>query len=237
MDLTVQNREKFGKAMKALRLGGIISGELYGRGVKNEHLSVALKDFQKVFKEAGANTVVNLVFDDGKRPASGEARQGRPALIHEVVRNYLTNEIENVDFYQVRMDEVIKAKVPLAFMGEAPAIKEKGAILNKAVTEIEVEALPADLPHRLSVNLAVLQELNQSIYVKDLVVPANVKILLDLETVIVTATPPLAEEEVVPATPLDVTAVKVESEEKKAERAVVKAEKVEKTEKAEKPEK
>lgn len=234
MDLTVQNREKFGKAAKALRQSGLVTAELYGRGIKNAHLSVTLKDFQKVFKEAGANTVVNLIF--GKDLPAGR-RENVPALIHEVARNYLTNEIENVDFYQVRMDEAIKASVPLEFTGEAPAIKEKGAVLNKAVSGVEVEALPADLPRRINVNLAALQDLNQSIYVKDLVIPAKVKILLDPETVIVTATPPAKEEEAVPAATVDVTAVKVESEEKKAERAAVKAEKVEKTEKAEKAEK
>ena len=97
------------------------------------------------------------------------------------------------------------------------------------MAEIEVEALPADLPHRFTVDLSSLVELNQSIYVKDIAAPKGVKILVDPETVIVTVTPPLKEEEIAPQPVADVAEVKVETEEKKAEREKGK----EKTEKAE----
>ena len=214
MDLQAKTREKFGKAVRALRREGSVPAELYGRGLTNLHLAVPIKDFKKVYKEAGANTVVSLVVGNDKHPA----------LIHDVVRNYLTDDVDHVDFYQVRMDEKIKAKIPLEFLGEAPAVKEKAAILNKAMVEIEVEALPADLPHRISVDLSTLDDFNKSVYVKDLRVPKGVKILVDEGTVVITATPPMKEEEkVVVETPVDVTAVKVESEEKKVERAAEKA--------------
>lgn len=215
MDLIVQTRDKFGKAVKALRRGGFVPAELYGRDISNVHLAVSMKDFMKVFREAGANTVVHLVLNSEKRPV----------LIHDVEKDYLTNEVSHVDFYQVRMDEKIKARVPIEFTGEAPAVKEKGGILNKAMSEIEVEALPADLPHRLHVDLGTLDELNKSLYVKDLRVSPKAKLLVELETVIVTVTPPSVEEEKAPETPIDVTAVKVEDEEKKAERAAEKEKK------------
>ncbi|MDP2598577.1 MAG: 50S ribosomal protein L25 [Candidatus Liptonbacteria bacterium] len=219
MDLKASTREKFGKAVKVMRREGFVPAELYGRGVKNLHLAVPTKEFNKVFKEAGSNTVVNLLVGSEKHPA----------LIYDVVKDYLTDDVAHVDFYQVRMDEKIKAKVPLAFVGESGAVKEKGAIINKSMFEIEVEALPGDLPHRFDVDISALDDLNKSVYVKDLKVSKNVKILVDPETVIVTATPPLAEEVKVEA-PVDVTAVKVETEEKKAERVAEKTEKAEKTE-------
>lgn len=219
MDLTVQTREKLGKAVKSLRREGFIPAELYGRGLKNFHLSIPAKDFLKVLKEAGTSTVVNVVLGGKKTPA----------LIQDIGRNYLTGEVEHVDFYQVRMDEKIKAKVPLEFIGEAPAVKEKNGILNKAMSEIEVEALPADLPRRLELNLALLDDINKSIYVKDLKVPAGVKVLVDAGTVIATVTPPVAEEVKVVEEVVDMSAVKVEGEEKKAERMAGK----EKTEKEE----
>lgn len=206
MDLTVKTREKFGKAVKSLRREGFIPAELYGHGVANLHLSVPAKDFSKIFREAGRNTVVNLLIDKEKRPA----------IVHDVGRDYLTGEIAHVDFLEVRMDEKIKARIPLEFLGEAPAVKEKGGILNKSTAEIEVEALPADLPHRLSVNVSVLDDLNKSIYVKDIKVPQGVDVLVPGETVIVTVTPPKEEKE---ETPAEVAEVKVETEEKKAERA------------------
>ena len=222
MDLAVTKREKFGRQTKALRAEGLIPAELYGHGLANIHLSVPVKEFAKVFKEAGTNTVVTLLVEKDKRPA----------LIYDVVHDAITDEVAHIDFYQVRMDEKIKAKVPLEFTGEALAVKEKGAILNKSMSEIEVEALPQDLPHKLLVDLTALDDVNKSIYVRDLAVPKGVKVLIEEDTAVATATPPAPkEEEKVEEAPVDVSAVKVEGEEKKAERAAEKAEKTEKTEK------
>lgn len=225
MDLAVQKREKFGKQAKALRNEGFIPAELYGHGLQNVHLAVGVKDFAKTFKEAGTNTVVTLMFEKEKRPA----------LIYEVTRNAVTGDVAHVDFYQVRMDEKIKAKVPLEFVGEAPAIKEKGAVITRAMSDIEVEALPQDLPRSFVVDLTVLNDVNKSIYVRDLRVPAVVKVLVDVETAIATATPPAKEEVVEAPAAVDVAEVKVETEEKKQERAAAKTEKGEKPEKTEKP--
>ena len=209
MELKTESRTTFGKKNKALRAEGRIPAELYGHGVPNAHLVIDTKEFVKVFREAGENTVVTLLVGDEKRPT----------LIHDVIHDYLTGAVEHVDFYQVRMDEVIKAHVPVEFVGESPAVKAAGGILNKTISEIEVEALPADLPHRFTVDLGVLVELEQSIYVRDLAVPKGVKMHLAPETVIVTVGAPRKEEEIIaPVAAVDVTEVKVETEEKKAER-------------------
>lgn len=220
MDLAVKSRQMVGKGVKALRKEGLIPAELYGHGVKNVHLSVQAKEFAKVFKEAGTNTVVTLLIDKEKKPA----------IIHDMVRNYLSGEIDHVDFYQVKMDEKIKSKIPLEFVGVSIAVKEKQGILNKSMTEIEVEAFPQDLPHRLTVDISTLDDLNKSVYVRDIKIPKGVEVLVAPDTAVVTATPPLAEEEVV-APAVDVADVKVETEEKQAERQAAKAEKGEKTEK------
>jgi large subunit ribosomal protein L25 len=220
MDLATTKREITGKKVRALRREGFIPAELYGHGLANEHLSVSAKEFGKVFKEAGSATVVTLLVGQDKKPA----------LIHEVQRDFLSGDVAHIDFYQVRMDEVITAKVPLEFTGESKAVKEQQAMVTKAMTELEVEALPGDLPHNLKVDLALLDDLNKSIYVKDIAVPKGVKVLVDAETAVATATPPVKEEvaapapEAVAAGGTDVSAVKVETEEKVAERAAGKKE-------------
>jgi large subunit ribosomal protein L25 len=222
MDLTVKTREMTGKKVRALRREGLVPAELYGHGFKNMHLTVPVKEFTKALKEAGTSTIVTLVLGGngtGATSATGMAKH--PAIIHEVKRNYLTGDIEHIDFYQVRMDEKITAKVPVEFVGEAPAVKAFGASINKSMTEIEVEALPANLPHSLIVDLSTLAELHQSIYIRDIVVPKGVEILVDPETAVATATP-MAAEEIAEAPAVDVADVKVESEEKKAERAAQK---------------
>lgn len=214
MDLAVSNRTKFGKSTKSLRTKGLIPAELYGHGMENKHLEVDGKVFRKVFKEAGENTIINLVLADGKK---------HPALVTDVQYDFVSSEIQHVDFYEVRMDQKIKAPIPIEFVGEAPAIKEFGGVFTRSMEEVEVEALPADLPQSFTVDISTLKELNQSVYVKDLQVPANVKLLVDSDTVIATITEPRKEEEIVaPVETLDVSKVAVESEEKAKERAVEK---------------
>lgn len=209
MDLAVQERQKLGKQTSALRKQGFIPAELYGHGVGNVHLSVNRKAFEKAFKTAGESTVINLTFGNEKRSA----------LVHDIQKDSVTDEIVHIDFYQVRMNEKITAKVALEFIGEPPAVKTLGGVLNKTLSEIEVEALPGDLPRHIEVDLSGLQELNQSIYVKDLRVSDKVKIMLDPETVIATITSPVEEEKIEKAPVADVSEVKVEAEEKAAERA------------------
>lgn len=213
MELQAQSRTQLGKAVRNLRNQGLIPAEFYGRGFPNQTLSVARGDFEKVLRSAGESSVITLVVDGKKHPS----------IIHDVQYDSISGEIIHTDFYGVHMDEKITAHVPVEFTGEAPAVKAHGGVLNKAVSEIEVEALPADLPHSFTVDLSTLENIDQSIYVGDLSVPANVKVLLDAETAIVTVMPPVKEEEVV-APVLDVADVKVETEEKKAEREAVKAE-------------
>jgi len=207
MELTTENREILGKKVNSLRRQGLIPAEFYGHGFPNKHLVVKQADFNKVFKEAGENMVITLV----------SGKEKLPALIYDIDKDYLSGEVSHVDFYGVRMDEEIKAAVPIEFTGESPAVKDKGGVLNKSLNEIEVEALPANLPQSFTVDLSGLVDLDQSIYVKDITVPKNVKILVQPETVVISVTPP-REEEVAPAVPVDVSEIKVETEEKKLER-------------------
>lgn len=205
MELRVQKREIFGKRVKSLRKGGFVPAELYGHGIKNIHLNVPKKEFSKIFKEAGESTLVNIVVE-------GAESEKLPVLIHDVLTDPIKDDITHIDFYQVRMDEKIQAAIPLEFIGEAPAVKEKGGVLVKAMHEIEVEALPIDLPHTIKVDLGKLIDIKTSVHVKDLEVLKGVKLLVELETVIATIIEQAKEEEVVKG-PTSVDEVKVEGKE------------------------
>ena len=167
MELSVEKREKFGRAVSALRAKGLIPAELYGRGKENLHLSVGRKEFMKVFREAGENSIVTVVVDEKKHPV----------LIHDISRDPVTDVVTSIDFYEVRLDEKIRVKVPLEFVGEAPAVK-LGGVLVKPVHELEIEALPADIPHAFTINVAELTEIGKSLYVKNISVSPLVKILI-----------------------------------------------------------
>ena len=213
MDLVVQKRDKFGKATRLLRRHGLIPAELYGHGLENRHLNVSLKDFNKAFKVAGESTMIELRLDNERLPV----------MIHNISFHPISDEVLSVDFYQVRLDELIKVKVPLNFIGDAPAVKEKGGVLVKAIQELEVEALPSNLPHNLQVELSSIVEIGGSIHVQDIKVPQGVKILVNLETVVATVTEKAAEEVVTAVPEVTVESVKVETEEKKLERQAKKA--------------
>lgn len=215
MELQVQKREIIGKKVGALRKKGLITAELYGKGVENLHLVVSNKDFRKIFKQAGESSLINVVLENKKYPV----------IIHDVQFDPISDQILNVDFYQVRLDEKIKIRVPLEFIGESPATKEKDGILVKAMHEIELETLPGNIPHSIVVKLDRLQDIHQSIYVKDLSVSSNIRILAPAETVVATVIPKLTEEQeqamTAEASPETIV---VETEEKKAERLAKKAE-------------
>jgi len=197
MELNVQARDILGKKVKTLREKGLVPAELYGHGIKNLHLTLAAKEFQKVFKEAGESTIVNLVTEDKKT---------LPVMIHEVKTDSLSGEILNIDFYQIKLTEKIRVYIPIEFIGEAPAVKNFGGILIKTLKGIEVEALPQDLPHRLQADLASLNEIGKNIALKDLKIGGNVKLFVNPETIIATVVEAKAEEEAVAeAAPAEVT--------------------------------
>jgi large subunit ribosomal protein L25 len=214
MELVAIKREQFGRALKTLRAKGFIPAELYGHGVENLHLSVTVKDFKKVFKAAGESTMIDLMVEGKKRPV----------MIHEVNTDPVTDEVVGIDFYQVRLDEKLKIKVPLSFVGESAGVREKQGILVKAVSELEIEALPQAIPHSIEVDISKLTDIGTSVQVKDLSVAKDVRILIDPETVVATVTARMTEEEEAKlAAAADVTAIKSEVEEKKEERAAAKA--------------
>lgn len=219
MELTAQKREIFGKKTAALRKRGFVPAELYGHGLANLHLMVPAKDFSKVFKESGESTLIKLkIENEPRRQGVGVPTEASEfnVLIHDFQKNPLTDEFSHIDFYSVKMDEKITTSVPFEFIGEAPAVKEMGGILVKAMKEVEIEALPVDLPHHISVNISSIKKIGDSIFIKDLNFGKGVKVLVGPETVVATVTELAKEEEVKPE--VKVEDVKVASEEKKKEK-------------------
>ncbi len=213
MELVVQKREKFGKALKSLRKEGMIPAELYGKGIQNLHLSVGLKDFRKVFKQAGESTMIDVVVGSEKRPA----------MIYDVMTDPVTDEITGVDFYQVRLDEKIKIRVPLEFTGESAAIKDEHGILVKPMQELEIEAFPNKIPHVIKVDISTIAHIGQVVNVGHLNLGSDVKIHADLTAVLATVTAQMTEEqEAKLAAEVKPEDIKSETEEKKAERDAAK---------------
>lgn len=205
LELKSTARDAATKPQKLRKLGQL-PAVLYGHNIKNQSLAVSQSDFEKVLRKAGESTIINLTTDDGKV---------HPVLIRDVQNHYLTSRPIHADFYQVSMSDKLKIKVILEFIGEAKAVKEMGGILVKSLSEVEVECLPADLPHSITVNISPLQTLNSSLHVKDLTVPANVKILNSPDEVIAKVQPPRdVEAELAAPVVEDITKVEGAAEDK-----------------------
>lgn len=185
LELKAEARQITGKKVSGLRQAGFIPAVLYGRGIDSVNISVNSKEFNRTLKEAGGSTLLSLNVDNEKHNV----------VIHELARDPLSGQVIHVDFFEVRMDEKMKSSVPLVFVGESAAVKAEGGILVKPLQEVELEALPQDLPKEIQVDISPLQTFDDKIYVKDLKVSGSIKILSDPEDMVASVAPPRSEEE------------------------------------------
>ncbi|MEK7077233.1 MAG: 50S ribosomal protein L25, partial [Patescibacteria group bacterium] len=148
-------------------------------------VEVSAKDFQKIFKSAGEHTLIDAITEQGEK---------LPVLISDVARHPITDEVLSIDFRAVRLDEKTRAKIPVELVGVAPATKS-GFVVVRALEEIEVEALPHKLPHKIEVDISALENPGQSIHVSDIKFSDDVKVLDAPEAVLITVKEKTKEEE------------------------------------------
>src|SRR5207244_12256837 len=114
---------------------------------------------------------------------------------------WLKREPLRVDFFAVRMDEKSKASIPLGFRGEAPAARNAEMMLFHPVSRVQVEGLPTSLPEAIAIDVSRLEEVDQTLYARDLQMPEGVTLLDDPDELLVrvqmvrAAVEPVAPEE------------------------------------------
>jgi large subunit ribosomal protein L25 len=181
---------------------------IYGAGTETLSIAVPQREFEKTYRAAGESTLVRLNI----------AEKAYNVLIHDTARDAVSGQVIHADFYAVRMDRALRARVPVEFAGEASAVKNEGGVLVKVAHDIEVEALPQDLPHGLRVDLSRLDVLGARIFIKDIAAPAGVRIISSGDDVVAIVEAPRSEEELaaLDAPVAEVAAVETEAEAKKA---------------------
>ena len=225
-NLKAKIRKDLGKKTKALRKNGVLPAIFYGpkmtsgRGKKALPLEINLKEFEKIYQQAGESTLISLEVEDQKTLV----------LIHEVQRDPITSKPIHVDFYQPILEKEITAKVPLVFEGLSPAVKDLGGTLVKDISEVEVRALPQNLPKEIKVIVESLKTFEDNIKISDLKTPEGVRILKKPEEIVASVSPlEKVEEELVKPIEEKVEEVeKVEKKEKVEEKEVVEETKEEK---------
>ena len=171
--LKVEKRTVLGKMVKKLRRDGILPCNIYGKGIESTAVQVPLKEFDEVYKEAGETGLVDVELGE----------KAIPALIHNMQKDFRGNVL-HADFFQVNLKEKVKTMVPLEIVGEPKAVLDKIGLLMNILSEVEIEALPADLPENIEVNVGHLANVDDQITVADLKVPVEVTILTEPEQVI-----------------------------------------------------
>ncbi len=171
LTLKAKTRSVYGRKTESLRSEGKLPAVLYGPGLKkNLDLEIDTKEFIKVFQETGRTSFLRLEVENSNFLV----------LVNNIQKDPLTLSLSHIDFYQPAATKEIKVKVPLVFIGEAGA----GGTLVKNIQEIQVQALPQNLPHQIKVNLTALDELEKSIFVRDLEIPPQVKVLKNPEEIV-----------------------------------------------------
>ncbi len=182
--LTVEKRDVLGKKVKQLRREGLLPANIYGKGLSSTAIQVKTEDFQKVYKEAGDTGLIDVMLD-GKR---------HPSLVKNIQMTYPLRIPLHVDLFQVNLKEKVKAMIPLEVVGEAQAVAEKVGILIQPLSEVEIEALPEELPENIQVNVEHLAALDDQITVADLKAPEGVTILSDESQTVVKIAEAVQEE-------------------------------------------
>lgn len=172
--LAVEKRKVVGKKVKKLRKEGFLPANIYGKAVKSLSVQVPYKEFEKIYKEAGETGIIDVEVDS----------EVRPSLIHNVQQDYYNHKLLHADFFQVNLKEKVTTMVKVITVGEPKAVSEKLGLLLQPISEVEIEALPADLPDKIEVNVEQLAEVNAQITVGEIKAPTGVTILTDKNQVV-----------------------------------------------------
>ena len=167
-------RAVIGKQVKALRRAGLVPAVIYGAGLEPIAIELKSREAERALARATGATLFDLEL-------GGETHK---VLVREVQRHSIRRDLRHVDFLKVAMDKLIRAVVPIELSGEAPAVKTLGGVLVSGVQSIEVEALPADLPDRVTISIDVLAKIDDKVTVADLALGKGVRVLTSADDVV-----------------------------------------------------
>jgi large subunit ribosomal protein L25 len=185
--LTVSPRETFGsRATRRLRREGLVPGVVYGHGGEARPFQIPARDLRTILG-TGQN-LFDLELDGSKAV---------PVVIKEQQHHPVRGDVLHLDCLEVRLDEEIQAEVAIELEGgdQAPGVRE-GGVLEHVTREITVEALPTEIPELITVDVSEM-EINDTINLASVTIPAGVKLMAEEpeEITIATLSPPRVEEE------------------------------------------
>jgi len=166
---------------RRLRREGRIPGTVYGGGQEPTSFSVDARDLRLALHGSGA--VLDLSIDGGS---------AEPAVLKDTQRHPVRNEIIHIDLLRVDLKQAIHAVVPVELLGaeDAPGVKSDGGILEHVTRELNIEALPTEIPESIQVDVSAGQ-VGDTITMEGIALPDGVTLLDDAaETVVATISAP-----------------------------------------------
>lgn len=160
MELKANIRQIKGSQVKSLRVDFIVPAVVYGLGNPSISLEIGYNEFVKVFKASGLTSLIDLNIDG----------TNKKVLIKEIQKNPVSGKVIHISFLEVNLKEKIKANIPVIVTGaeDSPILKSGQGILNFIQHEINVEALPTDLPHEFTVDVSSLENIGDEIKISQL---------------------------------------------------------------------
>ncbi len=185
VSLQVASRSVLGKQVKQLRRQGIIPANIYGRHQPSQSLQLDNHTLERFLAGHNATRIVDL-------QVGGSSGTTLNALVRHISRSPRTGKIMHVDFLRVAMNEPITVRAPLTLKGVAPAVTVEGGVLLHMLDTIEIECLPGDLPESLELDISSLTQIDETLYVRDVLLPAGVTLMGEPDEPVVKVVAPRA---------------------------------------------
>ncbi len=213
--IDVEKRDVVGKKVKKLRKEGILPLNIYGKEIKSVSLKANALEFQKFYGQHGETSLVDIMIKGEKKP--------RTVLMKNPQFDPITDEIIHLDIHEVSLKDKVTANIPIEVVGESPIAETGEGIQVQVLDEVEVEALPTDLPEKFVVDALNLKKLGDAITVADLEVNKDkIEIKANPDQIILQLEEPREEEpeivEEVAPEEVPATQQKAETEEKSEEK-------------------
>jgi large subunit ribosomal protein L25 len=169
--LQISPREVKGKATKRLRKAGIIPANIFGHKEESQTVQVEALAFEALRRARGTKGIITLRMSGSDR--------AQTALVRHVQRDPRTGKILHIDFSRVSLTERITMKVPLRFVGEAPAVKDENGVLLHLLDALEVECTASDIVEYIEVDISPLTEIDAMLHAGDVQLPLNFTLITD----------------------------------------------------------
>jgi len=168
------------------------------------HIYAGIIESRRLIVHAGTTRLISLRIDGEKHP--------KRVFLREIQRDAVDRQLLHVDFYQVKMGEKMVVDVPIVLVGEAPAMKGKGRMLAHSITSLNVECLPDKVPPQIEVDVSTLEEVEQAIHVRDIVLDPDITVNAEPEQLVVKVTEAVVKVEEVEEVAVEEEAVEAEAE-------------------------